>query len=100
MLKESKRFGPLHVRHTRCQLLLLYYYSIPESVEQFVNEKIVKLFGLASAFNKTLKRQVLEFQIRDTISNLLSVLLQYNTTLLSLCREISFLACHLHKNIQ
>ena len=25
---------------------------------------------------------------------------QYNTTLLSLCREICFLARHLHKNIQ
>ena len=26
--------------------------------------------------------------------------IQYNTTLLSLCREICFLARHLHKNIQ
>ena len=26
--------------------------------------------------------------------------IQYNTTLLSLCREISFVARHLHKNIQ
>ena len=26
--------------------------------------------------------------------------IQYNTTLLSLCREISFLARHLNKNIQ
>ena len=27
-------------------------------------------------------------------------IIQYNTTLLSLCREICFLARHLHKNIQ
>ena len=41
-----------------------------------------------------------KLQIHITNCNWNLAKIQYNTTLLSLCREICFLVCHLHKNIQ